>query len=128
MARSIDDYLNRAYAHKSDLDQPAVVTIQSVTDEVMQDGSRKPAVHFNGDIKPLLANITNLKAIARIAGTSLLDDWKGTQIELYNDRNVEFRGEVGAIRVRAPAEQKKPSQSVGQQVDFEDDELPEFIR
>ena len=130
MSRSIDDYINRRYLHKSDLPSPRTATVKHTTDDTMQDGAIKAAIHFEEeDIKPLLANVTNLKSIARISGTSMLDDWTNTKVELFNDENVEFRGEVGAIRVRRPG---GPAQSMEQAVnngprfnDSIDDDLPE---
>ena len=43
LARSIDDYQNRRYLHKSDLPEPKILILGEVTDETMQDGAVKPA-------------------------------------------------------------------------------------
>jgi len=52
------------------------------------------------DQKPLIVNKTNAKAIAKVAGSNYIEDWKGKQIALYIS-NVKAFGElVEAIRVR----------------------------
>lgn len=52
--------------------------------------------------KPMVLNKTNMQRLAKITGSEDTDDWIGQRVILYNDEDVEFRGEiVGAIRVRA---------------------------
>ena len=130
MARSIDDYENRRYLHKTDLPTPKVFTLAEVTDEKMEDGSIKPAVHFQeSKYKPCVLNKTNMRTIARITGSRFFDKWQDAEIEFFNDESVEFRGEIGAIRCRRPLDRPHPDEprSLQQAISEErplDDELP----
>ena len=126
MARSIDDYENRKYLHKTDLPEPKVLTLANVTDEKMEDGAIKPAVHFEEpEYKPCLLNKTNRLMIARITGSRFLDEWHGAKIEFYNDENVEFRGEIGAIRCRRPSGRQRSLAQAASETSEIDDKLPE---
>jgi hypothetical protein len=49
----------------------------------------------------MVLNSTNGQLIARLLGSKNSDDWIGKEIDLYNDPNVTFAGElVGGIRAR----------------------------
>ena len=83
--------------------QDMVVEITEVkTESVMNaDGRNEECLvaHLK-DQKPLIVNKTNAKAIAKVAGSNYIEDWKGKQIALYIS-NVKAFGElVEAIRVR----------------------------
>jgi len=63
-------------------------------------------VHFKEFDKPMILNRTNAKAIEKVAGSGLVQDWVGTQVTLYVEKGVKAFGEVvDALRIR----DKKPS-------------------
>ena len=62
-------------------------------------------IHFDENgVKPMVVNITNGEAISKLAGSSFIEDWIGTVIKLYVDKNVRMKGEtVSGIRVSPTA-------------------------
>ena len=90
-------------AYALEPNQDLIVEITEVkTESVMNaDGRNEECLvaHLK-DQKPLIVNKTNAKAIAKVAGSNYIEDWKGKQIALYIS-NVKAFGElVEAIRVR----------------------------
>ena len=90
-------------AYALEPNEDLVVEITEVkTESVMNaDGRNEDCLvaHLK-DQKPLIVNKTNAKAIAKVAGSNYIEDWKGKQIALYIS-NVKAFGElVEAIRVR----------------------------
>lgn len=76
-----------------------VVTIEKVTTQGFDDGTRKPVIHFVGKEKTLICNKTNWNAIVDITNEPDSDNWAGTRIKLVVAR-VDFQGKrVPAIRV-----------------------------
>ena len=97
-------------AYALEPNEDLIVEITEVkTESVMNaDGRNEECLvaHLK-DQKPLIVNKTNAKAIAKVAGSNYIEDWKGKQIALYIS-NVKAFGElVEAIRVRtAPPKAK----------------------
>jgi hypothetical protein len=90
-------------AYALEPNEDLIVEITEVkTESVMNaDGRNEECLvaHLK-DQKPLIVNKTNAKAIAKVAGSNYIEDWKGKQIALYIS-NVKAFGElVEAIRVR----------------------------
>jgi hypothetical protein len=86
------------------------LTIDEVQKEnVSSNGKReeKVVVYFQeANVKPLILNSANARAIAEITGTEESEEWRGKQIELYHDRTVAFGGQtIGGIRARAAKEE-----------------------
>jgi len=50
--------------------------------------------YFAENIKPLVLNATNAKAIQKLTKSSFLEDWKNLRVQLLIDNNVKFKGEV----------------------------------
>lgn len=67
---------------------------------VGQGGSKdKKNICYFKECKPLICNVTNMKAIAKALGSNHFEDWEGQKIALYEAD--ERRAEDGkAIRVR----------------------------
>jgi len=90
-------------AYALEPNEDLIVEITEVkTESVMNaDGRNEEClVAHSKDQKPLIVNKTNAKAIAKVAGSNYIEDWKGKQIALYIS-NVKAFGElVEAIRVR----------------------------
>lgn len=61
-------------------------------------------VRFNEpNIKPLICNITNSKAISKVAGSEYIEDWQGVAISLFVTTVDAFGDTVQAVRVRSKA-------------------------
>lgn len=104
-----------------------VVTIEKVTSQTFDDGTRKPIIHFVGKEKTLVCNKTNWNAIVDITGEDDSDNWTGSKIKLVVAR-VDYQGKrVDAIRIDPPPvpgvtrQRQAPSEPVEQPVD---DEIP----
>lgn len=89
------------------------VTIQSYAAEKVtneQGTQLKGVLHFCENVKPLILNVTNGKAIAKLYGKDM-DGWVGKKIALYYDPSVRVMGQrVGGTRVKKPsaASSKEP--------------------
>lgn len=84
------------------LDGDKTVTITKVTKEMVHDGkggqSECCTVHFN-ECKPMVANSTNLKRIAKLLGSPFVEDWTNKRITLTTEKVKAF-GEIhDAVRV-----------------------------
>lgn len=81
-----------------------VLTIKSVgTEEVMNESHKKEEVmmiRFSDAAKPMICNVTNAKSIAKVAGSTYIEDWKGVRIALYSAVVQAFGDTRDAIRVR----------------------------
>lgn len=103
------DYLG---SYSLDGKREMVVSIKGVgAAKVTGQNGRKEdcfVVHFNEMDKPMILNRTNAKAIEKVAGSGLVEDWVGVRVTLYVEKGVKAFGDVvDALRVR----DKKPSQS-----------------
>ena len=105
--------------------QDLVVTITEVkTEAVMNADGRSEdcLVAYLQDQKPLIVNKTNAKAIAKVAGSNYIEDWKGVTIALYISNVKAFGEVVEAIRVRMTAP-KSPSKRK-----LKDDEFKKLVK
>ena len=103
------DYIG-AYAFQPD--ERKVVTIQSAKQESVMGKNGKAedclVVHFSENIKPLICNVTNSRAIEKVAGSGYIEDWKGVRIELYVTTVSAFGDQVEAVRVKQTPPPQKP--------------------
>jgi len=107
---SYKKYKKSRFLTKSDVeDEPQVTYDEAADQNVALPGEQekiKPCIKFKELDKQLAANITQLDAIAELAGTDEMDEWPGTRLTLYWDPTVAYGPNItGGIRVRAP---KKP--------------------
>lgn len=95
------DYLG-AYALEDGKDM--IVTIKEVTNDVItgSDGRKEECVvcYFEGDVKPMILNKTNLKAIEKALKTPYIEEWSGRNIQLYQELVSAFGTTTFALRVR----------------------------
>jgi hypothetical protein len=109
---------NTNYVGSWDLAKPdgtfgeMVVTIKNVTKEMVFDGQGGkedcPVCYFN-ECKPMVMNSTNLKAVAKITGSSFVEDWVDKQICLHVQQVKAFGGIHDALRIKVALKpQKQP--------------------
>ena len=81
-----------------------IVTIKVVKPEMItgQNGQKEECVvaHFDGDVKPMILNKTNMKAIEKALKSPYIEDWSGHNIQLYADMVSAFGATTMALRVR----------------------------
>ena len=80
-----------------------VLTIKAASQEAVKNhkGTEQClVVHFQEDEKPLICNVTNSKAIERVAGSAYIEDWRGIAIELFVTIVSAFGEQVEAVRVK----------------------------
>lgn len=72
--------------------------------------NKKPIVHFAEEVKPLICNATNGKAIATMYGPEI-ESWPGKLVTLFVSmaNAPDGSGEVKCIRVRPKVPEGKPS-------------------
>lgn len=90
-----------AYAFEDGKDM--IVKIKDVKIETVQNQQGredKPVAHFEGDVKPLILNSTNMQAIEKSTGTPYMDEWVGKKIQLYVTIVSAFGTTTDAVRVR----------------------------
>ena len=84
-----------------------VLTIKSVGKEEVMNESRKKedvmVLNFTDAKKPMICNVTNAKAISKVAGSTYIEDWPGVRISLYSAEVSAFGETRDAIRVREVA-------------------------
>ncbi|HMA79035.1 MAG TPA: hypothetical protein VKP88_07985 [Candidatus Paceibacterota bacterium] len=81
------------------------VTIEKVVHETVKgpDGEKDSPVAYLKGQKPLILNATNSKMIARVLGSSYVEDWTGKMVTLYSTRVKAYGEMVDAVRVRSTA-------------------------
>jgi hypothetical protein len=98
------DYIG-AYAFQPNEDK--IVTIKSAQVEAVSGSGGKKEdcmiVRFTENVKPLICNVTNSKAIEKVSGSPYIEDWGGTKIQLYVTEVSAFGETVQAVRVRPKA-------------------------
>jgi len=107
------DYIG-AYAF--DPGEEKVLTIKEAKHEKVKDNNGRTedclVVHWKEDEKPLIVNVTNSKAITKVAGSPYIEDWSGTTVALYTTEVQAFGETVEAVRVRQTAPKlQKPALS-----------------
>lgn len=73
------------------------------TDKVMNESHKedeKLLIYFKDAKKPMICNVTNAKAISKVAGSTYIEDWQGVRIILYTSEVSAFGETRDAIRVR----------------------------
>jgi hypothetical protein len=131
---NVDEIFTSKYLKASDLQGKEVtVTIAKVGVESLNDGERKPSLHFVGKDKGMLLNKTNTNRIATMYGKEM-NEWVGKKVTLAAEW-VDFKGEtVEAVRVQMrgrpgappdapPAHMPPPPQSPADYGSL-DDEIP----
>lgn len=104
--------VDKRYLSVGDFDDDAdmVVQIKDVrAGEVTNANgtSTKQLLIFEGNVKPLVLNSTNMGRIAKVVGSPYFDEWVGHKIQLYPDHHVPAFGTITeGVRVREFAPSK----------------------
>jgi hypothetical protein len=108
-----DDFFSSQYLNAADMGSAShIAQIVRVETKVLQDGKKKPALHFAGWTKPLLCNKTNALTIAAKLGRDM-NSWVGHSLELFSTIVTGPNGPTSGIRLRvidqpAPQPQMAP--------------------
>lgn len=83
------------------------LTIARVVREMIHgvDGKTEECtvVYFSEPEKPLILNVTNAKAISKIAGSPYIEKWAGVRVYLHVEKVKAFGEVVDAVRVKKTA-------------------------
>lgn len=100
------DYLG---AYSLDPGKDMILTIDYVRNEMVtgSDGKKEECTvaHFSEKQKPMILNVTNMKAIASAHGTPYIEEWRGKKIQIFATMIKAFGEEVEALRIRPKAPQ-----------------------
>ena len=114
-------------AYSLDEGRDVVLTIAYVRQEdvIGSDGKKEECAvcHFKErDFKPMILNVTNMKAIAKVTGSPYIDDWVGHRIQIGTEQVRAFGTITDALRVRP----EKPKEA--RQVEIPCEECGELIK
>lgn len=109
------DYIG-SYAFSPGEDK--VLTISRARRENVKDASGRSeeclVVHWEESEKPMIVNVTNSKAISKVAGSPFIEEWPGVAVSLFTTEVSAFGETVEAVRVRQTAPRKqKPELTPG---------------
>lgn len=95
------DYLG-AWDFQPGEEKIAVIKSAAVEKVTGSDGKKEDCtvVRFSGAIKPLICNVTNAKAISKVAGSPYIENWQGISIQMFTMTVKAFGEETDAVRVR----------------------------
>ena len=89
------------------------LTIAKFTRETVgngKDADERAVLWFKeGDYKPMVLNKTNKNRIKHFLGATTAEEVMGKQVNVYNDPDIEYGGEiVGGLRIRGAAGASPP--------------------
>jgi hypothetical protein len=128
----IGDMIESKYLRQQDVTEETLVTIRGLKKVNVARDDEDPeyrwTIKFDEFPKPIVANVTNLKRLAKALGDDT-DSWIGGQVVLYTDPDIEFGGNVvGGLRVRAAKNKvaKRPltEDEVNRRMNEADDSVP----
>ena len=109
------DYLG-SYAFEPG--QEMTLTIAGVRKEMVTgaDGKQEECIvaRFKENVKPMILNATNCKAISKLYKTPYIEEWAGKQIILRVQQVRAFGDVVDALRVKPELPAKAPEFKCGQ--------------
>jgi hypothetical protein len=109
----LDDMLESKYLKQSDVQDETIVTCVGVKRANMAKEDEEPEyrwiVKWQEFAKPMVINATNIKRLFKYLGDDT-DQWKGGNVILYVDPDIEFGGKVvGGLRVKEYRKPAKPA-------------------
>lgn len=100
------------YLSKEDVRQPLIVTIDTMQIEELdgdQGKKNKAVLYFTEDVKPWVIPNCSFMEIEALYGPET-DNWKGQQIEVFEDPSVMFGNKrVGGVRCRGLEKRPAPA-------------------
>lgn len=103
------DYLG-SYAFEKG--QEMTLTISKVQAELVTgaDGKKEDCIvaHFRENVKPMILNATNCKAIAKLYRTPYIEEWVGKQVVVRVQQVKAFGDVVDALRIKPEIPTKAP--------------------
>ena len=91
-------------AYSLDDGEDIVLTIKEVKKEpvVGADGKREdcPVCYWRENQKPMILNVTNMKMIAKLAGSPYIEKWPGTAVKIGTEKVRAFGTVTDALRIR----------------------------
>ncbi len=96
---------NKDYLGSHDLDEKDLkaiihhVEVRAVKDSSGKEGKCNVAV-FEGNIKPMILNVTNCKIIKRFSGTNYIEQWSNIPVTIYSKQIKAFGEETEGLRIR----------------------------
>jgi len=102
-------------AYSLDEGRDVVLTIAYVRQEdvIGSDGKKEECAvcHWKErDFKPMILNVTNMKAIAKVVGSPYIDDWPGHRVQIGTESVRAFGTVTDALRIR-PEKPKETKQA-----------------
>lgn len=124
----ISEAFGGSYLKASDLPQPRVLIVQSITMEsIGEERSSKPVLRFVGEQRGLVLNKVNSMEISSWYGDETAG-WGGRPVELYSTQTFFGGKQVPCIRVRRPAVQyQQPVQHATQQLHQPVQQAPQLL-
>lgn len=80
-----------------------IVKVKDIKTEQVQNQQgkeEKQVMYFEGNLKPLILNTTNMKAIEKATGSGYMDEWVGKKLQLFVEPVSAFGTVTMAVRVR----------------------------
>lgn len=109
------DYLG-AYAFEQG--QEMTLTIASVKQEMVTgaDGKSEECIvaRFKENVKPMILNATNCKAISKLYKTPYIEEWAGKQVIIRVQQVKAFGDLVDALRIKPEIPAKAPEFKCGE--------------
>ena len=126
-----DKHRKRNYVQQADVDPPLLVTIDRIEEKDVSladdPEEMKFIVHWKENLLPWIPGDEMLEMIHKIAGHGDIEKWAGTELVIYRDETITFRGKVtGGIRCRGSeqpvAPQRPPIQPSGPNPNYDGDD------
>ena len=95
------DYLG-AYDFQPNECRPLTIAKVERKQIVGADGKKEECTicHWKERCKPMILNVTNAKAIEKVAGSPYVEDWSGSQVYVVVQRVKAFGEMVDALRIK----------------------------
>lgn len=95
------DYLG-AYDFQPNECRPLTIAKVERKQIVGADGKKEECTicHWKERCKPMILNVTNAKAIEKVAGSPYVEDWSGSQVYVVVQRVKAFGDMVDALRIK----------------------------
>ena len=84
-----------------------ILAISRVVTEMVPDQNGKKeectVCYWQAGAKPMILNVTNSKAITKVAGSPYIEDWQGVKVQLFVTEVKAFGEIMDAVRIRSIA-------------------------